>query len=68
MAELGYPVSAESVAQYYSEVINGFVYDERDAHLAMPLSRIKTLNSIMTTNADRIFLANSVINWIKEWR
>ena len=68
MAELGYEVSAQAVAQYYGEVINGFVYDERDAHLTMPLARITTLNSIMTTNADRIFLANSVMNWINEWR
>jgi LPPG:FO 2-phospho-L-lactate transferase len=67
MGELGYKVSAQAVAQYYGEVINGFVYDERDAHLTMPLARITTLNSIMTTNADRIFLANSVMNWVKGW-
>lgn len=33
MAELGYSVTAVAVAEYYGDIINGFVYDERDADL-----------------------------------
>jgi LPPG:FO 2-phospho-L-lactate transferase len=67
MGELGYEPSARAVADYYQGIINGFVYDERDAELEMPVSRIRTLNTIMTTNADRIFLAKSVMEWVSNW-
>ena len=67
MAELGYEVSARAVAEYYERIINGFVFDERDAGLEIPVSHTRTLNTIMTTNADRIFLAKSVMEWISGW-
>jgi LPPG:FO 2-phospho-L-lactate transferase len=67
MGELGYESSARTVAQYYQGIINGFVYDEQDAGLAISGVRIRTLNTIMTTNADRIFLAKSVMDWVSEW-
>lgn len=68
MRELGYEPSAQAVARYYGDLINGFVYDMQDAGLEMPLARTHTLNTIMTTNADRIFLAKSVMEWIGDWR
>jgi LPPG:FO 2-phospho-L-lactate transferase len=67
MGELGYESSARAVADYYQGIINGFVYDEQDAGLEIPGVRIRTLNTIMTTNADRIFLAKSVMDWVSEW-
>jgi len=67
MGELGYDVSAQAVARYYEGVVNGFVYDEQDADLAMPVARTRTLNTIMTTNSDRIFLAKSVMDWVSNW-
>ncbi len=67
MGELGYEPSARTVAEYYQGIINGFVYDERDVGLAMPISRTRTLNTMMTTNADRIFLAKSVMEWVSNW-
>jgi LPPG:FO 2-phospho-L-lactate transferase len=67
MSELGLEVSAQAVAKYYNGLINGFVYDEQDARLTMPLERTQTLNTIMTTNSDRIFLAKSVMDWVTDW-
>ncbi len=67
MGELGLEISARTVAKYYEGIINGFVYDEQDAPLEMPLERTQTLNTIMTTNSDRIFLAKSVMEWISNW-
>jgi LPPG:FO 2-phospho-L-lactate transferase len=67
MGELGYESSARAVADYYRGVINGFVYDEQDTGIEMPGIHTRTLNTIMTTNADRIFLAKSVMEWVSEW-
>jgi LPPG:FO 2-phospho-L-lactate transferase len=67
MRELGYPSSARAVADYYQGTINGFMYDDQDAGLVMPFSRTRTLNTIMTTNADRIILAKGVMEWVSEW-
>jgi LPPG:FO 2-phospho-L-lactate transferase len=67
MMELGFETSAQAVAQYYEGVINAFVYDEQDADLQIPLQYTRSLNTIMTTNTDRIFLAKSVMDWIGDW-
>jgi LPPG:FO 2-phospho-L-lactate transferase len=67
MNELGYASSARAVVDYYYGIINGFVYDEQDAGLEMPDLHTRTLNTIMTTNADRIFLAKSVMEWVRDW-
>jgi LPPG:FO 2-phospho-L-lactate transferase len=70
MAELGYRPSASAVVDYYGDVINGFVYDERDVHLAQesPLSHTTTFDTIMRSDADRALLARKVLDWIEEWR
>jgi LPPG:FO 2-phospho-L-lactate transferase len=67
MAELGYPVTAAAVAQYYSGVINGFVYDERDADLAIDGLRTVTFDTIMQSDADRAALARKILEWIFNW-
>ena len=67
MQELGYETSAQAVAAYYGNVINGFVYDVQDAALPVPVAHATTLNTIMTANTDRIFLAENVMNWIQTW-
>lgn len=67
MTELGYDVSAASVAQFYSEVINGFVYDERDSTLNISGLRAMALDTIMHTDTDRAVLARKVLDWIKRW-
>lgn len=74
MAELGYEVSAQAVADYYGEVINGFVYDERDADERK--DRVKTepyrwksvkFDTMMVTEADKIAVARRLLTWLERW-
>lgn len=67
MSELGYTVSARSVAGYYGDIINGFVYDQRDQVFQMDGLRSVALDTLMLDDARRIGLAQEIINWIKEW-
>jgi LPPG:FO 2-phospho-L-lactate transferase len=67
MAELDYTPSAESVAHYYADAINGFVYDQRDMGQTVPTARAIMFGTIMETEADRARLARDVLNWIKGW-
>lgn len=67
MLELGYEVSAAAVAEYYADVINGFVYDERDQGLRVESMRAVALNTLMQNDADRVRLAQALLKWIGEW-
>jgi LPPG:FO 2-phospho-L-lactate transferase len=64
MAEMGYTVNAAAVAAYYTGVINGFVYDERDAGLPIDGLRTTTFDTIMKTDEDRVVLARRMLDWI----
>jgi LPPG:FO 2-phospho-L-lactate transferase len=68
MAELGYKASAETVANYYGDIINGYVYDSADAELDISRHRSIAMNTLMNTDADRAALAENVLNWIKDWK
>lgn len=68
MAELGYPVTAAAVAEYYTGVINGFVYDERDVDLKIDEPRAVTFDTIMRTDDDRAALARKILEWTMTWR
>ncbi len=70
MAELGYgEVSPRTVAAYYRGLINGYVYDERDA--GQPIHeedmRMVTFDTIMTTEGHRAVLAEKILHWIGSW-
>ncbi|MBZ0284966.1 MAG: 2-phospho-L-lactate transferase [Anaerolineae bacterium] len=67
MAELGYEVSAEAVALYYGNLINGFVYDQMDAGLNIPISQTANFETIMKTDEDKVLLAQNVLDWIQKW-
>lgn len=70
MSELGYAdVSARAIADYYDGVIDGFVYDQRDANerIALHGVRVLTCNTIMTNDDERAELARTILNWINEW-
>ena len=65
MAEMGYTVNAATVATYYTGVINGFVYDERDAgQVNIDGLRATTFDTIMKTVEDRVALARNMLEWI----
>jgi LPPG:FO 2-phospho-L-lactate transferase len=67
MSELGYPVTAAAVAEYYAGVINGFVYDERDSELKIDGLHAVTFDTIMRTNDDRAALARRILEWTATW-
>ncbi len=67
MAELGYGVSAEAVALYYGNLINGFVYDKMDAGLNIPIPHTANFETIMKTDEDKVLLAQNVLDWIQKW-
>jgi LPPG:FO 2-phospho-L-lactate transferase len=67
MAEWNYEPSAQTVADYYNGIINGFVYDERDTGLNLNLKRIVTFDTIMVNDEDRAVLARRILEWIEEW-
>jgi LPPG:FO 2-phospho-L-lactate transferase len=64
MQELGFEVSARAVAEYYGEIINGFVYDERDMSAPPPRIHHLMLDTLMTSDADRARLARQTLAWI----
>jgi LPPG:FO 2-phospho-L-lactate transferase len=63
MAELGYIPAAESVARYYGDLIDGFVYDMRDDAFSMPTVQTIALDTLMRSEADRVRLAQHVLDW-----
>jgi LPPG:FO 2-phospho-L-lactate transferase len=67
MAELNYEASALAVADYYGAIINGFVYDARDAGLNLNLKRAVTFDTMMLTDEDRVVLSRKIMQWIEEW-
>jgi LPPG:FO 2-phospho-L-lactate transferase len=67
MAELNYESSAKSIVTYYGEVLNGFVYDERDTSLDMSMTRATAFDTIMRSDSDRVVLARKVLDWIEKW-
>jgi LPPG:FO 2-phospho-L-lactate transferase len=68
MAERGDPVSAATVAAYYGDMINGFVYDQMDAGLALQQPHVLSCETVMNTANDKVHLARTVLDWIKGWR
>ncbi len=67
MVELGYESSAKAVAQYYGDLINGFVYDRRDEGLTFDVAHATNCETIMKTEEDKVLLGQSVLDWIKSW-
>ncbi len=66
MAELNYEVSARAVAQYYGNLINGFIYDQRDRPVQLDDLRTRAMNTLMRTETDKVALAQQVLSWIEE--
>lgn len=70
MKELKFDVSATGVAEYYGDLLTGFVLDEVDSNLC---SRIEELGpvvscapSVMKTLEDRIVLARAVLSFSEQ--
>lgn len=61
MAELGHEVSYETVARFYADFVDVFVYDKRDMHRPLQKPRLVALDTIMTDEASKIRLAQEVM-------
>ncbi len=64
MAELGYEASAAGVAAYYGSLIDGFVVDVEDRHLAIR-QKVLATNIRMNAIEDRGRLAGEILEWIR---
>jgi len=62
---LGFEVSAYGVAQYYDDLLNGYILDTLDADLGPRVEalglRVKVTNSIMKTLDDKVALARAAL-------
>lgn len=62
---LGFEVSAYGVAQYYGDLLSGFIVDTLDADLGPQVEalglRVDVTNSIMTTLDDKVVLAKAAL-------
>ncbi|MEW5986802.1 MAG: 2-phospho-L-lactate transferase [Chloroflexota bacterium] len=67
LREKGLPVSPAAVAGYYADLIDAFVYDERDAGAfadpELPLLRVDTL---MTNRSERARLARQILTFASQ--
>jgi LPPG:FO 2-phospho-L-lactate transferase len=70
LAELGRDVSALGVAQHYIGLLDGFVLDQRDPHLAADIEalgmRVRIANTMMNDDMDKQRLAKTVLDFVDE--
>lgn len=66
MGELGLPVTSQSVAQFYRDVVNGFVDDDINPDFELDNLKIVKLNTLMVTNQDKINLAYKLLDWVED--
>ena len=70
MLELGISQHATSIAHYYSDLIDGFILDERDANLKSDIQepglKVKLAQSLMKTLDDRINLASNCLDFTRQ--
>jgi LPPG:FO 2-phospho-L-lactate transferase len=68
MAEMGLDVSPEAVADYYGELIDLFVYDERVEPLNQRSQPVfKQMNTLMNNEDDRLSFAANLLQNALEW-
>lgn len=65
MQEMGLPVTAQAVADYYDDLIDGFVYDEQDPPHSVSADGLATLrlDTMMHNAADRQRVAAAVLDF-----
>jgi LPPG:FO 2-phospho-L-lactate transferase len=68
MRELGLPVSAAAVAQYYDGLLDLFVVDHSEGEITLPNMRVAKAAILMMTLADRETLAKAVLAFADEVR
>jgi len=67
MRELGREVSAQTVAEHYGELLDGFVLDTKDAALASEIAtQALVAETLMVEMEDKVRLATDVLAFAKE--
>lgn len=62
MEEMNLPVTAQAVAEFYGDLIDGFVYDQQDAGVMTDVdAALLGCDTWMHTQADRVRLAQDVL-------
>lgn len=68
LAQLGFPVSAVSIARMYADFLDGFVLDRDDAPLESEIAElgldVHVCQTRMVTPSDKVDLARAILNWI----
>lgn len=65
MQELDYDeVSAQTVAEYYGDILTAFVYDERDSSFELQGLKTIAFDTIMVSDEDKSRLARDILHWI----
>ncbi len=65
MQEMGLPVTAQAVADYYGDLLDGFVYDQQDPPGSVTAEGLQTLrlDTIMPTATERRRVAEQVLGF-----
>lgn len=66
MGELGYEVSASSVAAYYQDILTGFIYDIRDKNFTAYDLKTISFDTMMVTDEDKARLSHEILIWLNE--
>lgn len=67
MRELGLRPSAAAVAEYYQDILDGFVNDSRNPPMELPGVQVLQSDTLMRTLEDKIRLAQEIVHWIEGW-
>lgn len=67
MAELGIDISGESIADYYGDLIDGFVDDIRNEDFRKNELKILRSDTLMTDLPAKVNLARAVLDWVEGW-
>lgn len=67
MGELGLTVSAEAVADYYGQLLNGFIDDVRNPLFKRDGLRISQFDTLMTDDTARVRLSRDILNALESW-
>ncbi|MCY4525465.1 MAG: 2-phospho-L-lactate transferase CofD family protein, partial [Anaerolineaceae bacterium] len=68
MADFGLAPSAGTVAGLYGDILDAFVYDERDAVPRLSGLRLLGVDTVMVNEDARARLARDILDWLATWR
>jgi LPPG:FO 2-phospho-L-lactate transferase len=68
MKELGLVVSLETIADYYGDVLNGFIVDQRDLTPNIKHLRVASFDTLMDESSKRVTLAKNLLAWTRDWK